>query len=93
MHVPTQSVPTRCQAGASASLPLERGRVLRDGVVVYLERDRRCYRSDRSCPCNFYRRDHYDDTFRAEFIAVADDGCISTARRTAGYEWPFQGSS
>lgn len=46
MHVPTQSVPTRCQAGASASLPLERGRergYARDGVVVYLERDRHCY--------------------------------------------------
>lgn len=39
MHVPTQSVPTRRQAGASASLPLERGRgrgYARDGVVVYL---------------------------------------------------------
>lgn len=92
MHVPTQSVPTRCQAGASASLPLERGRgrrYTRDGVMTYLKRDRHCYRTSRSCPCNFYRS-YYDDAFHAKFIAIVGDGYITTISRTAEHEWPFQ---
>lgn len=62
---------------------------IRDGIVVYLERHRYYFRTGRSCPCNFYRSD-YDDTFRAKFIAAADDGCISIVGRGARYEWPFQ---
>lgn len=91
MHVPTQSVPTRCQAGASASLPLERGRgrgYARDGVMVYTRGTRSgtvTEPADRVLVIFIIAT-----TISREIYRRADDGCNSTVRRTAGHEWPFQ---